>query len=231
MRFRVPKGFSLERARESQRKLSKKVIKEDRLPEKIGYIAGVDVAYLGKFAFGAVAVLEYTSLKLIETKTSKVEVKFPYIPTLLSFREVSPAMAAIRKLNVEPDVFLVDGQGIAHPFRFGFASHLGVVLNKPTIGVAKSLLCGKIEKNPEKEGEFTFIYDNNEVIGAVLLSKWGFKPIYVSVGHMVSLENAVKIVKNCVRKYRIPEPIRMAHIAANKMKRAFDVSSKSAEIS
>lgn len=222
MQFEVPKGFSLEKARKSQIELSKRVIRENKLPEEIDYVAGVDVAYLGKFAFGAVAVFEYTSLKLVETKASMVKTKFPYIPTLLSFREISPAIAAIKKLNTKPDVFLVDGQGVAHPFRFGFASHLGVVLNKPTIGVAKSLLCGKIQRNPEKEGEFTYIYDNDEVIGAVLLIKKGFKPIYISVGHMVSLENAIKIVKKCVKSHRVPEPIRMAHIVANEMKKCRD---------
>jgi deoxyribonuclease V len=130
----------------------------------------------------------------------------PYIPTLLSFWELPPAMAAIEKLKIQPDVFLVDAQGLAHPYRCGFASHLGLAIGKPTIGAAKSRLIGTLL---EKDGE-TFLVDKDEVIGAVVTTKQGVKPIYVSIGHMVSLETAIKIAKHCA-KSRIPEPLLQAH--------------------
>jgi len=195
-----------------QRRLSKQVIREDMLPKNIRYVAGVDVAYTAESSIGAVAVLDYNSLSLVESKTAKMKTRFPYIPTLLSFREIPPAQAAIRKLKTIPDVFLVDGQGIAHPYRLGFASHLGLLLDKPTVGVAKSLLCGKV--GVFNQDGWAPIADKGEVIGAAV-AKGERKPIYVSVGHKVSLERAIAIVKHCAPRYRIPEPIRAAHKIAN----------------
>jgi deoxyribonuclease V len=125
-----PKGFSVVEAHESQRRLSEKLIAEDRLPRKINYVAGVDIAYSGNLAVGAVAVLDYPALRLLEYQTATYETKFPYVPALLSFREIPPSMACIRKLKLQPDVFLVDGHGMAHPFRCGFASHLGACNQK-----------------------------------------------------------------------------------------------------
>jgi deoxyribonuclease V len=136
----------------------------------------------------------------------------------LSFREIPPAYSAIRKLQIKPDVFLVDGQGFAHPYGLGFASHLGLILDKPTVGVAKSRLCGKVE--PICEGwRVAALKDNGEVIGAVVVTKQGTKPVYVSVGHRVSLKRATEIVMECTGKYRIPEPTRRAHLLANEEKR------------
>jgi len=137
----------------------------------------------------------------------------PYIPTLLSFREIPPAMAAIQKLKLQPDVFLVDAQGLAHPYRCGFASHLGLAIGKPTIGAAKSRLIGT---PTEKDGR-TLLVDKGEVVGEVVTTKPGAKPIYVSIGHMVSLDTAVKIVKHC-SKGRIPEPLLQAHKSATKQR-------------
>ncbi len=207
----LTKNFSVEKAHKTQLCLSRKIILEDRLPHKIGTVAGVDVAYVGDVGVGAVAVLDYESLKLLESKVVTCPVKMPYIPTLLSFRELPPAMAAIKKLEIQPDVFLVDAHGWAHPYRCGFASHLGLALGKPTIGVAKSRLIGK---PAEIHGE-TFLVDKEEVIAAVISTKQGAKPIFVSVGHMVSLETAVKIVRHC-SKTRIPEPTLQAHELATK---------------
>jgi deoxyribonuclease V len=182
---------------------------EDKLPRQIKTVAGVDVSYVGNIGVGASTVLDYESLKLLESQVVICKVKMPYIPTLLSFREISPAMASIRKLKIQPDVFLVDAQGLAHPYRCGFASHLGLVMGKPTIGAAKSRLIGEpVEVNGQ-----TFLVDKGEVIGAVVTTKQGAKPIYVSIGHMVSLETAVKIVKHCA-KNRIPEPTLQAHSLA-----------------
>jgi deoxyribonuclease V len=198
-------------------RLSKKVISEDRLPENIKFVAGVDVAYVGNTSIGAVAVLDLDSFSLVESRTAKLKTRFPYVPTLLSFREVPPALLAIRKLQRKPDVFMVDGQGIAHPYRLGFASHLGLVANVPTIGVAKSLLCGEAQSFSEKR--WAPIVDEGDVIGASVITELGKKPVYVSVGHRVSLEKAIELVLHCARGCRIPEPIRKAHMVANEERR------------
>jgi deoxyribonuclease V len=130
---------------------------------------------------------------------------------LLSFREIPPAVACIRRLKLQPDVFLADGQGVAHPYRCGFASHLGLALGKPTIGVAKSRLIGK----PTEVGEKVFLVENGQIIGSVITTKESAKPVYVSVGHLISLRTAIKIVKHCVRNNRIPEPLLLAHKIAS----------------
>ena len=200
-----------------QWQLSKRVVDKDRLPSKIRYVAGVDVAYTKGVSIGAATVLDSDSLSLIESQVACCETRFPYIPTLLSFRELPPAFSAVKKLKTQPDVFLVDGQGIAHPHHLGFAAHLGVVMDKPTIGVAKSLLCGSVEAFNNRR--WASIIDGEEVIGAAVVSKVGRKPIYVSVGHQVSLKRSIKIVMQSTQAYRIPEPIRRAHIIANEEKR------------
>lgn len=204
--------FSVKKAHAMQRRLSRLVVCEDTLPKRITCVAGVDVAYTRLHSVGAVAVLDYDTLSVVEFKTAKVKTRFPYIPTLLSFREIPPALAAIKKLKTKPDVFLIDGQGRAHQYRLGFASHLGLLLDKPTIGVAKSLLCGKVG-NFNQNG-WASIVDKGEVVGVAVVND-GKKPIYVSLGHKVSLERAIDIVKHCTRNYRIPEPIRAAHKIAN----------------
>jgi deoxyribonuclease V len=207
----VLRKFSMSKAHKAQTYLSKKIISEDRLPEKITLVAGVDVAYAGELAIGAVAVLDYESLELLESQTATCQVKFPYVPTLLSFREIPPAVACVKRLKRQPDVFLVDGQGIAHPYRCGFASHLGLAIGKPTIGVAKSRLIGT---PTETEGD-VFLVQNGQIIGVVVTTKENSKPVYVSVGHLISLETATKIVKHCVRNSRIPEPLLQAHRIAS----------------
>jgi len=209
--------FSVKKAHEMQLRLSQKLIFEDTLPEAVDYVAGVDVAYLEGTSVAAVAVLDLSTLSQVEFQVAHVKTCFPYIPTLLSFREIPPAYSAIKKLHNKPDVFLVDGQGFAHPYGLGFASHLGLILDKPTIGVAKSLLCGKVEQNVEY-GWAPLNY-KGAVIGAEVVTKQGTKPVYVSVGHRVSLKRATEIVMECTGKYRLPEPIRRAHIIANEEKR------------
>jgi len=211
----VIRKFSISKAHETQLRLSQKIIKEDRLPQKIKRIAGVDVAYTDVLAIGAVAVLDYETLELLEWQTATSEVKFPYIPTLLSFREIPPAVACIKNLKLTPDVFLADGQGIAHPYGCGFASHLGLAIGKPTIGVAKSRLSGE----PTTIADQVFLVQKGQVIGAVVTTKEGVKPVYVSVGHLISLATAVKIAKHCVRHSRIPEPLLQAHKIAAEEKR------------
>ena len=207
--------FSVSKAHKAQSLLSRKVIAEDRLPQKIKLVAGVDVAYIGELAIGSVAVLDFESLELLEQQTATSEARFPYVPTLLSFREIPAAVACIKKLRMQPDVFLADGQGVAHPYGCGFASHLGLAIGKPTVGVAKSRLIGE----PTMIGDHAFLVLKERVIGAVVTTKEGTKPVYVSIGHLISLETAVKLTKHCARNSRIPEPILQAHKIASEEKR------------
>jgi len=192
-------------------------VQEDKLPAKIRLVAGVDAAYFDGWAVGAVAVLDYDSLQLVESQAAEVAIRIPYIPTLLSFREIPPAIAAIRLLTSKPDVFMADGQGLAHPYGCGFASHLGLAVGKPTIGVAKSRLVGEYMKIDDK----AFLVYDGKVVSAVLTTKQGEKSIYVSVGNLVSLTSAVSIVEHATRSKRIPEPLLLAHrLATAKRKEA-----------
>jgi deoxyribonuclease V len=220
--FAAVHKFSVSKAHRAQLRLSQKIVTEDRLPQKINRIAGVDAAYVDELAIGAVAVLDYKSLELLERQTATCEVKFPYIPTLLSFREIPPAVACIKKLRLQPDVLLADGQGMAHPYGCGFASHLGLAIGKPTIGVAKSRLVGELTTISGQ----VFLVQNGQIIGAVVTTKEGVKPVYVSVGHLASLGTAVKIVKHCVRNSRIPEPLLQAHRIASEEKRKVQAKHK-----
>jgi deoxyribonuclease V len=143
------------------------------------------------------------SFEVLEIQTVTQKVKFPYVPTLFSFRELPVVVACIKKLKLQPDVFLVDGHGRAHPYGCGLASHLGLVLGKPTVGVAKSMLVEKLKLVCNE----VFLDHEGEVVGAVVPTRKGAKSVYASVGHMVSLETAVKVVKHCIREARVPEPI------------------------
>jgi deoxyribonuclease V len=219
---RTERTFSVKKAHEAQLLMSKNIICEDKLAKRICLVAGVDIAYTDNISIGAVAVHEYDSLKLVEEQTVFCKTRFPYVPTLLSFREIEPAVLCIRKLHAQPDLFLVDGHGFAHPYHCGFASHLGLVLKKPTIGVAKSRLIGRVRALTSKT-EACLIEGNQNVIGAVINTKSGCRPIYVSIGHMVSLETAIRIVRHCVRNNRLPEPILAAHRIATNEKRKINI--------
>jgi deoxyribonuclease V len=208
---KLSSNFSVKKARQTQTCLAQKIIREDKLPQRIQTVGGVDISYVGNLGVGAITIVDYDSLELLESQVAVVQVKMPYVPTLLSFREIPPATAGIRKLKLQPDVFLVDAQGLAHPYRCGFACHLGLVVGKPTIGAAKSRLIGE----QVKVGNRDFLVDKGEVIGEAVTTKQGAKPVYVSIGHMVSLETAVKIVKHLSKK-RIPEPLLLAHKLATK---------------
>jgi len=218
--------FSIKKAHRAQLWLSKKIVLQDRLPRKIRLVAGVDVAYFRDLSIGAVTVLDYDSLKLVESQTATCVTRIPYIPTLLSFREIPPIISSIKKLRVHPDLFLVDGQGLAHPYRCGLASHLGLVMNKPTIGVAKSRLFGRVE-NAESCGDVAFLKQEDNVVGAAVTTQRRSKPVYVSIGHMVSLIKAIKIVKECSHNNRIPEPLLKAHEMATAEKRKINILSAS----
>jgi deoxyribonuclease V len=218
-----PPAFSVERAHKTQLLMSRQIIFEDRLPEEIHLIGGVDVAYTRNMSVGAAVVLDCDSLELLESQTAVSRIRMPYIPTLLSFREIPATVRSIRQLRLHPDLFLVDGQGFAHPYRCGFASHLGLALNRPTIGVAKSRLFGDVE-NRETEN-VALLKHKDEIVGAAVTTKQGSKPVYVSVGHMVSLETAIRIVKTCSRGNRVPDPLLRAHEAADLQKRKIHIRS------
>ncbi len=179
-------------------------------------VAGVDISVDRWRGTGraAVVVLSYPELDIVEVQTATDRVTFPYVPGLLSFREMPLIIPAFEKLKRVPDLVMVDGQGIAHPRRIGIAAHLGLFLGIPTIGCAKSRLIGAYTEPGMKQGSWRELTDGNEVIGAVLRTRDSVKPVYVSTGHMVDLESAVQWVLACGRGYRLPEPTRLAHQAA-----------------
>ena len=212
--FAAVHNFSVSKAHEAQLRLSHEIISKDQLPRSIKCVGGVDVAYVDELAIGGVVVLDYETFELLEQQTITCEVKLPYMPTLLAFREIPPIVSCFRKLRRQPDVLMVDGQGVAHPYGCGLASHLGLALEKPTVGVAKKKLIGESKRVAGED----FLFQRGQRIGAVVSTKEGAKPVYVSVGHLVSLETAVKIVKNCARNSRIPEPILRAHKVVTEIK-------------
>ena len=179
----------------------------------IELIAGADVHFPSKGAVrAAIVILAYPGLEIVESSVHEGPCTFPYIPGLLSFREIPPLLEAWKKLRGRPDCILCDGQGIAHPRGLGAASHLGLTLGVPTIGCAKSPLFGTFEEPGAKRGNTSPIEDpNGKTIGLVVRTRDGTRPLFVSVGHLMSLRKAVSLVLSCSRRYRIPEPLRAAH--------------------
>lgn len=196
-------------AKEIQQELAKHVILQDDF-DKLDRIAGVDAGFVDDQTRAAVAVLSYPQLELLEHRVEYVTTTFPYIPGYLSFREVPAIIQALDKLDRQPDMIVCDGQGIAHPRRFGVACHLGLLRDIPCIGVAKTRLIGKHDEVGNKKGDYALLYDKDECIGAVLRSRDNVKPIYVSPGHRISLASAIKIVLNLCPQYRLPETTRLA---------------------
>ncbi|MBW4643352.1 MAG: deoxyribonuclease V [Goleter apudmare HA4340-LM2] len=195
-----------------QEQLRAKVITEDQLQEPIRYVAGVDMGFEadGTISRAAVAVLSFPDLQVMETTIAHRPTSFPYIPGFLSFREIPAVLDALAKVELIPNIILCDGQGIAHPRRLGIASHLGVILDMPTIGVAKSLLIGKHQELPQTKGSWQPLIHQGETIGVALRTRTGVKPVYVSSGHKISLPTAVDYVLRCTPKYRLPETTRIA---------------------
>ncbi len=204
-------------AKETQARLAATVSRTGVVSEP-RFIAGVDVSVSRErgLATGAVVVLEYPGLALVEVRAIGGELSFPYVPGLLSFREARHILAACETLETKPDMVIVDGQGIAHPRRIGLASHLGLFLDTPTIGCAKSRLCGRHDEPGAEPGSVADLVDDGETVGAVLRTRAGVKPVYVSVGHKIDLAQAVRWVLECCRGYRLPEPTRLAHQAAGR---------------
>jgi deoxyribonuclease V len=207
--FAFPKD--LKEAKIQQIEIAKRVITEDQFPP-LQTVAGVDVAFKnqGSLTLAAVVVLKFPSLDLIESAIAVTPTQFPYLSGFLSFREITTILKALSVLSVNPDLIFCDGQGIAHPRRCGIASHLGVLLNCPTIGVGKSRLVGKNEAVGEEKGSWVTLRDKKETIGAVLRSRSHVKPLYVSIGHRISLMTALNLVLRCTLKYRLPETTRLA---------------------
>ena len=199
------------KAIELQKHLARKVIRKSHINiRSIETVAGIDTSYRGKTACAAVAVLNLENLELLECKTAIQPVEFPYIPGLLSFREGPAILEAMQKLKTRPDILLFDGQGIAHQRRFGIASHIGLLLDRPSIGCAKTKLWGQYEQPDIRRGCFTYLREADKTIGAVVRTRTGVKPLFVSTGHRVNLRQSIKLVLDCHTGFRLPEPIRQA---------------------
>ena len=209
-------GFSTRKARQVQQRLANRVDEQDRFLNPPRRICGLDVTYVGSVGIGAAVTLNFPDLQVLEQQTIRCQVPVPYIPTLLSFREFAPFSLVFKALQHQPDLCFIDAHGRAHPYRLGAASHFGVLKNIPTIGVAKRILCGQVRKS---QLGFDEIYLGEELIGARVTSKKGYNPIFVSVGHRISLPTAIKMTQSCTTKYKLPEPTRLAHKLATETRR------------
>jgi len=216
IRHRHPWDVTAAEAIALQQRLRNEVVADDRFT-RIDTVAGVDVGFekRGAVTRAAVAVLSLPGLELQEYAIAHRPTEFPYIPGLLSFREVPAVLDALQRLSRLPDLLLCDGQGQAHPRRFGIACHLGVLSDLPAIGVAKSRLIGTYAPLAESKGSRQPLYDKGEVIGTVLRTRYGVRPLYISVGHRIALDTAVDYVLRCTTRYRLPETTRAAHKLAS----------------
>lgn len=216
--FSAPHAWSLSpsEAIQLQKQLASQVITQDEI-NQIDFVAGVDVGFENnnQITRAAVAVLSYPELQLIEHSIARRPTEFPYVPGLLSFREIPAVLDALNQLTQLPDLLLCDGQGLAHPRRFGIACHLGVITGLPSIGVGKTRLTGKHGPVPEEKGKWAALMDGDETIGAVLRTRQGVKPIYISSGHKISLNTSIRYVMGCITRYKLPETTRWAHRLAS----------------
>lgn len=202
---------TVEQAKLIQQQLRTQVIIENQFQD-LKYVAGVDVGFQDNYKItqAAVAVLSFPDLKLVDQAITTCPTTFPYLPGFLSFREIPALMLALEKITIIPNLILCDGQGFAHPRRFGLACHLGVLLDVPTIGVAKSLLIGNHEELGSDKGSWQLLKHQGETVGAVVRSRNNVKPIYVSIGHKIELPTAIEYTLSCTTKYRLPETTRWA---------------------
>jgi len=216
-------SLSIKEAETLQERFSSLVEKQDRLLRTIGQVTGLDVAYErgGTRLFAAVVTQSVDTLAVLETATHEDSACFPYVPSLFSFREAPPLIAAFAKLAHTPDLLICDGHGIAHPRRFGLACHVGLLLDIPTIGCAKSHLIGHFGPPGDRRGDYSFLSHDGETIGAVLRTQDGTKPVFVSIGHRISLATACAWVLRLAASYRQPEPIRAANWLANQIRQNY----------
>ena len=202
-----------------QKKLANQVIREAKLGS-VATVAGVDASYRDGLARAAVVTLSYPDLEVVAYATATRPVSFSYVPGLLTFREGPSVLDALDKLSSTPDLLIFDGQGLAHPRRLGIASHIGLLVDIPSIGCAKSRLCGQYEEPRPDRGDYTLLTDKGETIGAVVRTRARVKPIFVSIGHRVDLPTSINYVLNCCRGYRLPETTRWAdRVAGGKVPR------------
>ncbi|BCR05962.1 endonuclease V [Desulfuromonas versatilis] len=206
-----------------QRQLAAEVTLVNRLPQPVRLVAGVDVSYQphGELFFAGVVVLERPGLRVVEEASARGRVEFPYVPGFLSFRELPVVIEAFRNLNRVPDAILVDGQGIAHPRRLGVASHLGLWLGLPTVGCAKSRLCGEYEPPGPARGDRQPLQLGGEQVGVVLTTRDRVKPLFISPGHLVDIDTAAQLTLECCGRYRMPEPTRLAHHLTNRLRKEY----------
>jgi deoxyribonuclease V len=203
-----------------QKSLRERVVLKP-LDREIETVAGADISF-NKYEptlYAGIVVLRLPSLEVLEEVGVVSETRFPYVPGLLSFRESPPVLEAWSKLKTEPDAVMFDGQGIAHPRRVGIASHVGLIIERPTLGCAKSVLVGKYEEPPPERGSWTPLVDKGETVGAALRTKDRVNPIYVSPGHLIDLAGAIELTLKCNGGYRQPEPTRRAHLLVNALRR------------
>ena len=212
-------SINLEQLKLTQQQLAEQVNLTDDFNSSITLIGGTDVGFEdeGKTTRAAIVILTYPDFDVVEYHVARLKTEFPYIPGYLSFREYPALLSAWEQVEHKPDLLLVDGQGVAHPRRLGIASHLGLLLDMPTIGVAKKRLCGHYNPLPKVAGQMTPLTDKQQQIGWVLQSKNNCNPLFISSGHRISQDSALKWVNLCLRGYRLPEPTRWADaVASNK---------------
>jgi len=187
----------------------------------IEYIAGADISF-NRFedtVYAGIVVMRLDTLEVVEEALIVSEAKFPYIPGLLSFRETPVLLETWEKLKIKPDILVADGQGIAHPRRFGIACHIGILLDLPTFGCAKNILVGKYEEPDQVVGSTKPMTHEQEKVGVILRTKTKVKPVYISAGHRITLQQSIDLALKCTTKYRIPEPTRQAHLAVNRLRK------------
>ncbi|MCI0663904.1 MAG: deoxyribonuclease V [Acidobacteria bacterium] len=196
------------------------LVQIEPLVREIHTIAGADLSYnkYSKTIYTGIVVLSFPDLQIIESAGVRSSTKFPYVPGLLSFRETPSVLEAWEGLKTKPDLLMLDGQGFAHPRRFGLACHVGVILEVPTIGCAKSVLVGDFAELAPEAGSQSPLLDRGETVGIALRTKSRVAPVYVSIGHLIDLPSAVELVKRSVGRYRQPEPTRQAHLLVNRMR-------------
>lgn len=211
--------IDLEKLRTIQRSVCKTIEIKD-LHKTIEFVSGVDVAYSKEEAIIGIATFDFQNKRLVDRIVEIVKVKFPYISGFLAFREGLPIVEVIKRRDLDSDIYMMNAHGIAHPEGCGCASHVGVLIKKPTIGVASRILCGSSRIQPTKVGEWSPLNYNGKEIGALLKSKDGCRPIIISVGNMITLEKSISVVKEFLKNNKMPEPLRAAHgIAVNERRR------------
>lgn len=213
-----PWDLSPKEAIELQKQLAGSIILKSTFKiSRVRTIAGIDTAYRERVACAAVVVLQFEDLKTVESKIAARPIDFPYVPGLLSFREGPVILEALDKLKSPPDLLMFDGQGIAHPRRFGIASHIGLLVDIPSVGCAKTKLVGRYNQPHTEQGSFSYLTDHNQTIGAAVRTRKAVKPVFVSAGHRVNLRDSIKLVLHCCKGYRLPETTRQAHKLSRKI--------------